>query len=451
MIVSVCALLSVCVFADYEFQMKNLGCDYTIRSTVESTVASNITDVLTTVHGNFRKVITDTVLDDGRHYSTETIMRPDLASRDGYAMEITYSSGAGTSMKEDLIQTTGGISVFKHREPAMFNGHPCFKFFNVPGNAIFADEDGLIWGSQETNDLGEVSTITYKSYDTTEILAGQFTLNNDVTSTFRDNAIITPDAESYARECRNSGGEQTFILKLPELGCDIKMMTEVDFFTNDGNSVTTQQTTITTHGTYMLQTVTDAMTWQTTSITLVRPDKGSQKGMAAAFTYDYRTGQCNKINKQLAMVDFAIDGLVFTHRDEVFYNGFVCYKYYNDSSVAYFMEKSGGLPRGIAIEGESATRFVYYDFSSINSTTFTFSGTELEVCGSEAGETVDSASYSEACNAQIIDESSSEITTPSITESSKTESINSVVDLDAGSIAKASSLISIMMLVVLIA
>lgn len=443
-IVGIVGVFGVYTVADYEFRMRNLGCDYTIESVIQSTATKNITNVITTVHGNYRKVITNTVLDNGQKYSTETIMRPDLASQKGYALEVTYSSGVGTTTKESVIQPRGGTTFYKHREVTLFNGHRCFKYYNVPGNAIYADSEGFIWGSQETNDDGEVSIITYKSYDTTEILAGQFTLNHDVVKIRSDEAIVTPDAREYAKECRDNSGENTYVLELPDMGCDIKMMSETDLFTANGKIITTHSTTI-VHGSFVLQTVSDSATWKTSSVLLIRPDKGSKQGKAATYVFDYTTGKCVNTEVKLTNgVDFAIKDTVFIHRDEEYYNGFVCYKYYNDSSIIYYMEKSNGLPRGVIIQGQSATRYVYYDFSSINSTKFTFSGNELQACGSKTGDEINDDVYHNACN-PVIDVNSQ------TTTSTKAKPTTSDVKINSALVIRMSPLMIIMVIIALIA
>lgn len=398
-----CALLCACVLADYEFKNRDLGCDYTIEAVVESTDNSNTTTMIIYAHGNFRKITTSSVVEGGFIYITETIIRPDLASQEGYALEVMYATDAGISTSEQPIQITEGTSVFRFREPAIFNGHRCFKYYNVPSDILYADENGYIWGSQETNDDGVVSTITYKSYKTNEVPASQFTLSNGNLS-----SIITPDALKYSLECREINKSDIYYVLPPSLGCDLRMMIETDFFTGADISYTTQST-VWSHGTFMLQVNVDTSNWKTISSELTRPDQGEMKGMAAMYTYTFVVGSCIKAETMLSKVTF--ESYVFTHCDEEYYNGFMCYKYYNDSSFIYYVEKSQGLPRAVVIPEISITRFVYYDFTPINSSLFVFTGTELEACGVESGEKVNTTSYKDACGPLVLPNTSSKTET----------------------------------------
>ena len=392
LIVIVMSVLSAGALADYEFRMKDLGCDYTISSVVKSSLVSNTTSVLTEVHGTFRKVTTTTTSPSGEQYNTESLVRPDLSSRQGYALHVVYTSTTGCHEKEDAIQTMGGTTVYKHREETTFNGHQCYKYYDVPNNAIFADAEGYVWGSEQTNDNGEVSTITYNSYETNALLAGVFTISCDISSGCNSAATQTPNETVYKNACNGcSSGSELFVVAPPNLGCNIKILYE----TEDMRDSTKTQTTLYAHGTFLLQTTTSLSNWESISRVLTRPDQGTKKGYAATYTYDYGTGNCTETQTLLAKI--MVDTFYFTHRDDEFYNGFSCYKYYNDTALTYYVDKSESLPRGLVVAGVSTTRYLYYDRSDINATTFVLSDAARTACGSKTGESINTTDYSAAC------------------------------------------------------
>lgn len=395
LIVIVMSVLCAGALADYEFRMKDLGCDYTISSVVKSSLVSNTTSVLTEVHGTFRKVTTTTTSPSGEQYNTESLVRPDLSSREGYALHVVYTSTTGCHEKEDAIQTTGGTTVYKHREETTFNGHACYKYYNVANNAIFADAEGYVWGSEQTNDNGEVSTITYNSYETNALLAGVFTISCDISSGCNSAATQTPNEDVYKDACNcgngTSGGSELFVVEPPNLGCNVKILYE----TEDVRDNTKTQTTLYAHGTFLLQTTTSLSNWESLTRVLTRPDQGTKKGYAATFTYDYSTGNCSEAQTLLAKI--MVDTFYFTHRDDEFYNGFSCYKFFNDTALTYYVDKSENLPRGLVVSGVSTTRYLYYDKSEINATTFVLSDAERTACGGQSGEAVNATDYAAAC------------------------------------------------------
>ena len=387
-------LLAGAASANYVFEMKDLGCDYTIHSVVSSSATSNTTEVVTEVHGTFRRVSTKTTSPEGVEYITETVVRPDLASTAAYALHVVYTSTTGCCSSEQPIQATGGSTTYKNRVETIFNGHKCYKYYDVESNAIYADSDGYVWGSEQTNDNGEVSIITYTSYDTSAVPAGDFALSSSMAEQCSSKVTTTPDNSAYSSACSGTASG-VYVVEPPNFGCDVKVLLE----TIDNNDHKTQ-TTVYAHGTFLMQYTIDTETWQTVTTVLTRPDQGEEKGYAVTYTLEHETSKCEEADTLLAkLLD---DTYYFENREEEYYNGFSCYKYYNDSSLVYYVDASQGYPRGLVQEGKSTTQFLYYDTTPLNKTTFVFADAELEACGNNTGADINDTIYADACGAIVL-------------------------------------------------
>ena len=87
---------------------------------------------------------------------------------------------------------------FEHKEPAVFNGHNCFKYYDNETEVIWADEDGTMLGGY----LFIIFSIEFNfTYPSTPYTADMFTLPSDTTCDSYPKVFTAPEKDVFTDAC----------------------------------------------------------------------------------------------------------------------------------------------------------------------------------------------------------------------------------------------------------